>query len=125
MPYTSAMIRALAIAALLSFGASCKGGGNGNTTTGGGNVGGGGNINAECGELADTVRRLYRGETTGNPELDADLLEANVQMVLADCSTDPDKYVGCIRRSVSIAALERDCLIPLDDEGTVEAKQFR
>lgn len=107
------MIAALALA-------TCKGGpGNGHA---GGNPGSG--ISPECSDVAETVRGLYRSESTGNPELDADVLEANVHMVLSDCSTDPPRFTACIRRAGSVAELERDCVIPLDDEGNVEGRRF-
>lgn len=116
------MTRALVIAAALALCApGCKRG----SDPGGGKASGtGGVIAGPCAEVAGAVRELYRSESTGNPELDADVLEANVHMVLADCSSDPDRFAPCIRRAGSVAALERDCLIPLDDEGASEGRQF-
>ena len=112
-------MRALGILAL----ALCACSGPGGKTTGGG-AGTGTAIAAPCAELTDSVRKLYASEQSGNPDLDADLLEANVHMVLSDCSTAPDKFTACIRTADSIASLERDCLVPLDDKGTVEGRRF-
>jgi hypothetical protein len=115
------MPRALLIAALTLCAAGCKGSANSGPT---GGTGSGTAIAGACGEMAETVRALYRTESTGNPELDADLLDANVHMILTDCSTDPDKYTACIRRASTVDDLERDCLIPIDDEGAVEGRRF-
>ena len=38
-----------------------------------------------------------------------------------DCAVDPAKIVPCLAKAVTVSELEKDCLIPLDDEGT-EAK---
>lgn len=118
-----ALARATIIAAVLVLWApACKG--RPDKTTGNGAGTGGIAVAGACAELAGAVRDLYRTETTGNPELDAEVLEANVHMVLADCSTDPERFAPCIRRARSIPLLERDCLIPLDDDGTVEGRRF-
>lgn len=85
-----------------------------------------------CAAEADRIRAIYRreparpGETEDerSPELARDLLESNVEMVLADCETDPDRIVACIRRAESVTELEGECVIPLDDEGMVEQRQF-
>lgn len=85
-----------------------------------------------CAEQATAVRQIYAAEanakaSTDNDEgaaLAADLLEANVHMILTDCETDPGTFVPCIGRSKSVADLERDCIQPLDDEGRVEGRQF-
>ena len=77
-----------------------------------------------CAEVADTVRALYSTERSGNAELDAELLEANVHMVLADCETDAARFSACIRRAGTVEALERDCLVPLADDGSNEARRF-
>jgi hypothetical protein len=116
------MVRALVIAMLALAPAACTNG----SKSGGTGAGSGTKtqIAAPCGALADKVRDLYRSEKTGKPELDADLLEANVRMVLTDCSSDPARFTPCIQRADSVSSLERDCLIPLDDEGAVEGRRF-
>ena len=52
-------------------------------------------------------------------------VDDNTHMILTDCRTDPARFLSCIKVATSVAELERNCTIPLDDEGTVEARQFR
>jgi hypothetical protein len=83
-----------------------------------------------CAELEDRVEELYRADmaaalAAGEPEVQAkerEILGDNVEMVLVDCRAQPARSVPCIEAAASVAQLERDCLIPLDDEGTVEGK---
>lgn len=49
----------------------------------------------------------------------------DIDMVLADCQSAPTRLVPCLQAATSAPELERDCLIPLDDEGTVEGRAFR
>jgi hypothetical protein len=71
------------------------------------------------------IQQLYEQATTADkPELAADLLEANVAMVMADCAEQPARAAPCIEQAKTAADIERDCLIPLDDEGTVEGNKF-
>ncbi len=79
-----------------------------------------------CEQIRLRVRMLYTknlapGESA---ELASDLLQANVDMVLADCRASPERVLPCVKSAAQVAQLERDCLIPLDDEGTVEGKRF-
>lgn len=78
-----------------------------------------------CDGLQDRVKRLYeQAMTDEKPELAADLLEADVAMVMTDCRDQPSRVAPCVEKAQSAADIERDCLIPLDDEGTVEGKKF-
>ena len=82
-----------------------------------------------CDALRDRVRDLYAdadkpATDDGKRELAADILAANVEMVMTDCAEQPSRLVPCIEQAGSSADIERDCLIPLDDEGTVEGKKF-
>ena len=85
-----------------------------------------------CAGEADRVRGIYQREAPppgdGEGEVPAalarDLLEANVEMVLTDCERDPDRVLACIRRAQSVEQLEGECVIPLDDEGMAEERQF-
>jgi hypothetical protein len=45
-------------------------------------------------------------------------------MVLTDCRGDPARFAPCLRAAVSVPQMERDCLVPLDDEGKVEGQAF-
>jgi hypothetical protein len=46
-------------------------------------------------------------------------------MILGDCRKDPDRFVPCIRAATTVAQLESECVIPLDEAGTVEGAFFR
>lgn len=112
---------------LLVLGAAALAACNRGATTG---SDGDGTAVTRCAGEAAHVRALYRGapapegakKTT--PALEKELLEANVEMVLNDCETDPDRFVPCIERAESAATLESRCVIPLDDEGLVEQREF-
>jgi hypothetical protein len=45
-------------------------------------------------------------------------------MVLTDCRDDVRRVAPCIERARRVADLERECLIPLDDDGQVEGRKF-
>jgi hypothetical protein len=42
----------------------------------------------------------------------------NVSIVAKDCARDPARVAACARGATSVAQLEHDCLVPLDEEGT-------
>jgi hypothetical protein len=77
---------------------------------------------ARCDEVRAHVEQLYRSAIA---EPAADEIEANVHMVLADCRTDPGRFAPCVRAAQTVAQLEAQCVIPLDDEGRVEGAAFR
>jgi hypothetical protein len=66
------------------------------------------------------VRALYQAEARANPAAakDATFVADNVSMVMGDCARDPGRVAACAAGAASVAVLEKDCLIPLDDEGT-------
>jgi hypothetical protein len=75
-----------------------------------------------CDGVKPHVEQLYRAEAQQKePKRVEDAVADNTQMVMNDCSKDPGKTVPCLAKAASVAELEKDCLIPLDDEGT-EAK---
>ncbi len=82
-----------------------------------------------CDELRTRVQGLYEAHLPA-AEGEAALLRRQEQisddteMVLTDCRADPARVLPCLKASVSAPQLERDCLIPLDDRGTVEGKAF-
>ncbi len=76
---------------------------------------------AKCDALKDKVAGLYQKQLTDPVDGEVD---DNTHMILTDCRTDPARFLPCIEGAASVAQLERDCVIPLDDEGTVEARQF-
>jgi hypothetical protein len=75
-----------------------------------------------CDGVKPRVQDLYRAEAQQKePKRVDEAVADNTQMVMNDCAKDPDKTVPCLAKAGSVAELEKDCLIPLDDEGT-EAK---
>ncbi|MBE7454029.1 MAG: hypothetical protein HS111_35835 [Kofleriaceae bacterium] len=89
---------------------------------GGGGAGGGGGDPAACAELAPTVRALYQAEA-GPDGLTAEEVADNTELVLAECREAPARVAACARAATGVAQLERDCLAPLDDEGS-EGRRF-
>lgn len=72
------------------------------------------------------VESLYRAES-GKSGDQADIEESvadNTDMMLEDCRRDPKRFAPCLQAAVSVQQMERDCLIPLDDEGSVEGRTF-
>lgn len=112
------LVGALVLAAALACsGSGAKGpgknDGGGNTTpppTGPG-------ADKRCDAIRDRVRELYAAAA-------AEDIDADVDIVLADCRAQPDTVIACVRRVSTAAELSASCLLPLDDEGRVEGKQF-
>jgi hypothetical protein len=81
-----------------------------------------------CAAETSRIRGLYVAEASpaegADPAVEADILAANVEMVLDDCRADPERAIPCIRRAGSVAALERDCVIPVDADGQIEERRF-
>jgi hypothetical protein len=77
-----------------------------------------------CEGARSRAESLYRAEAAARkpPGTDEEVAD-NVAMVVADCRTDPALVAACAARAESVAALERDCLIRIDDDGT-EGRQF-
>ena len=75
-----------------------------------------------CDGIRPRVEQLYRAEAEAKePKRLAEAVADNTQMVMNDCAKDPAKTVPCLAKAATVSELEKDCLIPLDDEGT-EAK---
>ena len=75
-----------------------------------------------CEGVRPRVDQLYRAEAQAKePKRVDDAVRDNTQMVMNDCAKDPAKIVPCLAKAATVSELEKDCLIPLDDEGT-EAK---
>ena len=72
-----------------------------------------------CDEVRPRVEQLYRGEAQiKEPKRVDEAVADNTAMVMKDCARDPAKLVPCLARAGSVAELEKQCLFPLDDEGT-------
>jgi len=75
-----------------------------------------------CDGVKPRVEQLYRAEAQAKePKRVDEAVADNTQMVMNDCTKDPGKTVPCLAKAATVSELEKDCLIPLDDEGT-EAK---
>jgi hypothetical protein len=72
-----------------------------------------------CDGAKAKVEQLYRVEAKAEkPERQAEAVSDNTAMVMNECAKAPDKVVACINRVSSSAELEKQCLAPLDDEGS-------
>ena len=74
-----------------------------------------------CEGAKKKVGELYRAESTANkdkPERVEEAVADNTQMVMNECVKSPDKVVACINKVSTSAELEKQCLAPLDEEGT-------
>ena len=80
-----------------------------------------------CDGYRERLTQWYRAEAEADgasPELAVDLTESNVEMVLTDCRAEPGRVLQCLASAGGIADVESKCVIPLDDEGNVEARLF-
>jgi len=107
------------LAALTVTGCS-GGGGSGPKPPGGASDAGAVAAASPCDRLRDRIAALYRAVPGADPATTAD----DVEVVMEDCRADPARFMPCIESAADAASLERDCLIPLDDEGTVEGRRF-
>ena len=105
---------------LLMFACSSHG-----TGTGGGQVGSGSaapppvSAAKSCDEVKPRVEQMYRAEAQSRePKRVDDYVADNTHMVMTDCAKDAAKAVPCLAKAASIAELEKECLDPLDEEGT-------
>lgn len=79
-----------------------------------------------CEDVRPRVEQLYRAEAeTKQPTRVEEVVADNTTMVMNDCAKDSEVRVPCLARAGSVAELERECLIPLDDEGSEGAALAR
>jgi hypothetical protein len=72
-----------------------------------------------CDGVKAKVEGLYRAEAQQkDPKRVDDAVADNTTMVMNDCAKDPAKFVPCLNKAGTIAEIEKQCLVPLDDEGT-------
>ena len=91
------------------------------TTTNGSGSGGPPPVAGTCDTVKPKIEKLYRAEATANketPERIAEAVADNTTMVMAECAKSPAKVSACIDHSETAADLEKQCLAPLDNEGT-------
>lgn len=109
-------------ALLLTLACGCSSKPNNAGTTGGGSSGGTAPVVANaktCADVKAKVEQMYRVEAQANePKRVDEAVADNTTMVMNDCAREPAKFVPCIANAKSVAELEKQCLVPLDDEGT-------
>jgi hypothetical protein len=75
-----------------------------------------------CDDVRPRVEQLYRADAqlrgSATPGRVEEAVADNTTMAMNDCAMDPARAVPCLARAVSVAELEKQCLIPLDEEGT-------
>ena len=72
-----------------------------------------------CDGVKPRVEQLYRDEAEAKePKRVDEAVADNTQMVMNDCAKNPAKTVPCLAKAATVSELEKQCLIPLDDEGT-------
>jgi hypothetical protein len=84
---------------------------------GGGNTPPAPGADRRCDAIRDRVRTLYAAGA-------AEDIDADVDIVLADCRAQPDTVIPCVGKVQTAAELTATCLLPLDENGRVEGKQF-
>jgi hypothetical protein len=111
---SGALVAALAACACKSKPATVTGGGG--TSSGSAGSGSAG----DCAGVEPAVTALYQAEATatGAADKDATFVADNVAIAVKDCARDPGRVASCAKAATSVAQLEHDCLIPLDEEGT-------
>lgn len=72
-----------------------------------------------CADARAKVEQLYRAEAQQKEPKRVDEATAdNTQMVMTDCAKDPARVAPCLQKATTVAELEKQCLVPLDEEGT-------
>jgi hypothetical protein len=110
---------------VVAAGCACKGSGTGTgrgTGSGSGSGTGGGDP-AACATIEAHVTDLYRASAERTKLTDVEIAD-NVAMVLGECKEAAARVVPCVQRATAVDQLERQCLAPLDDEGS-EGERFR
>jgi len=100
---------------------ACACPGSGGTRAGGGSSSGSnaGDAAQLCEGIRPKVEQLYRAEAEAKePKRVAEAVADNTTMVMNDCAKAPARVAPCVNAASSVAELERQCLVPLDDEGT-------
>jgi hypothetical protein len=72
-----------------------------------------------CDAARPKVEQLYRAEAqTREPKRVTEAVADNTTMVMNDCAKAPAKVSACIASANTVAQLESQCLVALDEEGT-------
>lgn len=117
-------MRSIPIACLCVFLIGC---GSNKSSQRASNRGDGGTVSLQgCDALKAKVEGLYRKSAKSEEvsiNLQSEYISANLHMVMKDCQRDA-AVLPCLQRSKSVAEIESNCLLPLDDQGNAEAKEF-
>lgn len=87
----------------------------------------GGEAKGPCRALHARVTKLYQAAATAESiaqNLVDDFITANLHMVMADCNALPAQVVPCLQTAQDVESVEKFCVLPLDDDGLVEARLF-
>src|SRR5215475_2929461 len=77
-----------------------------------------------CTDARSKVEGLYRAEAQAKePKRVEEATADNTQMVMTDCAKDPARIAPCLQNVATVAELEKQCLTPLDEEGTEGEKR--
>ncbi|MGE5185037.1 MAG: hypothetical protein ACM31C_23370 [Acidobacteriota bacterium] len=72
-----------------------------------------------CADVRPKLEALYRADAQQRePKRVDEAVADNTQMVMNDCAKDTARIVPCVAKASTVAELEKQCLIPLDEEGT-------
>jgi len=72
-----------------------------------------------CDDVKARVAQMYRDEArVKEPKRVDDAVADNTAMAMNDCAKDPAKAVPCLAAVPTVAELEKQCLVPIDDDGT-------
>ncbi len=74
---------------------------------------------SDCTSARPKVEQLYRADAQAKePKRVDEAVADNTQMVMKECAKDPAKVSACIAKATTTDDIEKQCLVPLDDEGT-------
>ena len=74
---------------------------------------------ATCDNVKPRVESMYRAEgQQREPKRVDEYVSDNTTMIMNDCVKNPTKLAPCIAAAATIAQMEQECVIPVDDEGT-------
>jgi hypothetical protein len=74
---------------------------------------------ATCDNVKPRVESMYRAEgQQREPKRVDEYVSDNTTMIINDCVKNPTKLAPCLAAASTVAQMEQECVIPLDDEGT-------
>lgn len=74
---------------------------------------------ATCDSVKPRVEAMYRTEgQQREPKRVDEYVSDNTTMIMNDCVTNPPKLAPCLAAAATVAQMEQECVIPLDDDGT-------